>query len=123
MPLTREILPEPFDLVHPLVQDRDDADVAVQQAPPIDQVSFVAEHIAVDAELGGDGAGGDAVGLDAREGIEQAGDIAIRLRLAPAVACVAVDVVKTVRSGLLDADGGHRQARLRAMTSAAVRAT
>lgn len=103
--LTSEILPESLNLVHPFVQDRDDADVAVRQAPPIDEVAFVAENIAVDPERGGYRPGGHAVGLNAREGVEKAGDIAIRLGLAPAVAGMAVDVVETVRRRLLDADG------------------
>jgi flagellar motor switch protein FliG len=40
-----------------------------------------------------------------RERVEQADSITIRLRLAPAVARVAVDVVETVRRRLLYADG------------------
>ena len=50
-----EIFPEAIDLVHPLVQNRHDADVAVREPPPIDEVPFIAEEVAVDVEFGRNG--------------------------------------------------------------------
>jgi len=38
--------------VHPFIQDRHDADVAVGQLAPIDEVTLVAEEETIDAELG-----------------------------------------------------------------------
>ena len=113
------VLPEALDLVHPLVQDGDDTDVAVRQPPPVDEVVLVAEHVAVDAELRRHRPRHDRVRLDSLEGREQPGEIVVGLRLAPAVPGVAIDRVEAARGGFLDADG-QGQRRLRAMTSAAV---
>lgn len=91
------------------------------KSSPVDEVAFVAEEEAVDAECCRDGSRYDAVGVDLVEGGEEAGDVAIRLLDTPAFSCVAVDVVETMRGRFLDADGGHPfQDLLRAMTSAAV---
>ncbi|MDQ0625829.1 hypothetical protein QFZ39_005104 [Paraburkholderia graminis] len=46
-----KIIPETIDLMHPLVQDRDDADVAVGEMAPIDEMVFVTEKIALNAEF------------------------------------------------------------------------
>ncbi|PQV43957.1 hypothetical protein B0G83_13012 [Paraburkholderia sp. BL21I4N1] len=46
-----EIIPEPIDLMHPFVQNRDDADVAVRKKAPIDEMVFVTKEIALNAEF------------------------------------------------------------------------
>ena len=74
-----EILAEAGDLVHSLVQDRHDADVAVRQSSPIDEMPFVTEEITVNAELGRNGSRGNLVGSDPVERFERAGDLAVRL--------------------------------------------
>ena len=55
-PSLRKILPKPVHLVHPLVQDRHDADVPVRQPPPVHEMMRVPEVEAFDPELGRDGA-------------------------------------------------------------------
>jgi hypothetical protein len=118
-----EILPEAIDLMHALMQDRHDADIAVAEPPPIDEVPFVLEEVAFDAELRWYRPRCHAMALDFPEGFEQSRNVTVRLFTPPLVAGVAVDIVETVRSRLLDADGGHSgsgQFRLRAMTSSAV---
>lgn len=39
-----KIFLEPVDLVHALIQDRDDTDIAVGRSVPIDEVMFVREE-------------------------------------------------------------------------------
>lgn len=98
-----EIFPEAIDLVHPLVQDRHDADVAVREPPPIDEMPFVAEEVAIDAEFGRNGSRWRLVGWDAVDGLEQAGD-AVGLLRAPTIPGVAIDLVEPPGRRLLDAD-------------------
>ena len=76
--LQTEVFPETIDLMHTLAQDRDNADFLIRESAPIDKVVFVMEVIAFDAEFGRDGARGNLMVHDTREGIEQAGDVAIR---------------------------------------------
>jgi hypothetical protein len=54
-PLSLEIFTETIDLVHPFMQDRHDADVAIRQPSPIDKMPFVPKIIPLDGELGRDG--------------------------------------------------------------------
>jgi len=42
--------------MHPLMNDCDNADVTVRQPAPIDEMTFIAEEVAFDAELGWNGA-------------------------------------------------------------------
>lgn len=98
---------EAVDLVHPLMQDRDDTDVTVREYSPVDEVPFVTEVVAFDAEVGRDGTGRGATGCDAVECFEQAGDVTVRLFGAPALARVAVDFVDPPGRRLLDEDLGH----------------
>jgi hypothetical protein len=49
-----EVFSEAIDLMHTLVQDRDNADIFIRESAPIDKVVFVMEEIAFDAEFGGD---------------------------------------------------------------------
>jgi hypothetical protein len=46
-----EIISESLNLMHPLVQDRNDADVIVREAAPIDKMLFVAEEVTFDTKL------------------------------------------------------------------------
>jgi hypothetical protein len=69
---------EAIDLMHPLVQDRHDADVAVAKPPPVDEVPLVSEKVTFDAELRRHGFRRHAVGLDLPEGVEQSLDLAVR---------------------------------------------
>ena len=115
------VLAEPIDLMHPFVQDRHDADVAVRQSSPIDEMSFVSEEIPVDAELGRNGSRYYAVRSDLFESLEQTDDVAIRLFGAPMVPRVAVNLVETVGGRFLDrGQQPSGQVRFRAMTSAGV---
>jgi hypothetical protein len=57
-----EILSEPVNLVHPFMQNRHDADVAVEQLAPIDEVMLVAKEETVDAKLDRNGLRGNTVG-------------------------------------------------------------
>ena len=99
------MLPEPADLIHPLVQDGDDADVAAREPAPVDEMVLVVEEIPIDTELGQDGPRTDAPGFDLIEGRENAGDIAVGLIGSPSLPCVAVDVIEAQRCRLLNADG------------------
>ena len=38
--------------MHALMQDRHDADVAIAEPPPVDEVPLVSEEVTVNAELG-----------------------------------------------------------------------
>jgi hypothetical protein len=53
--LVEKIVLEPLDLMHALVEDGDDADVAVSQSFPLHETSLVAEKNAFYAELSWDG--------------------------------------------------------------------
>jgi hypothetical protein len=110
--------------VHAFVQDCHDADIAVGEPAPVDEVPLVAKDVAIDPERRRDGPRQDAVALDPVERLEQTGDVALRLRLSPPVAGVAVDRVEAMRRRLLNPDGQRPQprsrTRLRLMTSAAV---
>lgn len=46
-----KIFREPVNLMHALMQDRDDTDIAVRQSTPIDEVVLVPEEVPFDAEL------------------------------------------------------------------------
>src|SRR3546814_11914991 len=50
-PSEAEVVAEALDLMHPLVQDRHDADVAVAEPAPIDDVPLMPEAEPADAEL------------------------------------------------------------------------
>lgn len=91
--------------MHPLVQDRDNAHVPVCQPPPVHEMMCVSEVESLHPELGRNGAGRDAMAFDPVERREELGDVPIRLLRVPAVASVAVDLVKPQRCRLLDANG------------------
>ena len=80
--------------MHPLVKDRDDADVAIGKPPPVHEMPLVPEEVPFHSELGRHGPRRDAACLDLLEGGEQTGDVDLGLRLAPAVAGVSVDLVE-----------------------------
>ena len=92
-----EILAEAVDLVHPLVQDRHDADIAVGEPAPIDEMVLVAEDKAIDAELGRNRPRGDAMRGNPFEGREQASDVSICLFGPPAIPGEAVDGIQAQR--------------------------
>ena len=102
------MFPKSPDLMHPLMQDRDDADVAIAEAPPIDEMPLVSEDVAVDPEIPRHRPRQNPVRLDPCEGFEQTGDVTLGLVLPPAVPCVAVDLVETVGGRLLDPDCHRR---------------
>ena len=52
LPEPAKVVAKTRGLMHPFMQYRHDADVAVREPPPIDEVPFVAEEVAFDAELG-----------------------------------------------------------------------
>ena len=51
----RKVLPKPVHLMHPLVQDRHDADVPVRQSPPVHEMMDMPEVEAFDPELSRNG--------------------------------------------------------------------
>jgi hypothetical protein len=103
-PSLRKIFPKPVHLMHPLVQDRHDANIPVRQPPPVHEMMLVPEVEAVDGELCRDRPRRDAMHLDLAERCKEIGDVAISLFSAPTVARVAVDLVKPQRCSFLDAD-------------------
>jgi len=114
----RIVLPEPIRLVHPFVQDRHDANAAVAEQFPVDEVLLIPADVSVDAELGRDRAPGEAVVGDGLEALEQAADVAFGLGLAKRIACVGVDLVQAAGGAVLDLEGAQAGARgaLRAIT-------
>ena len=79
----------------------------------------------MNSKLGRDRTRSDAVRLNSVEGIKQALDIGFGLWLAPALTRVTIVLVQPSRRGFLNANLAHErrtpgQARLRAITSAAV---
>ena len=115
--LRPKILAEAIDLMHALVQNCHDSDIAVRQSPPVNEMPFVAEEVTIDAEHRRDRFRHHAACLDFLERFEQTYDVPVRLFGTPMIAREAIDFVETVRGRRLDADG---QVRFRAMTSAAV---
>src|SRR3546814_17561185 len=93
--------------MHSLVQDRHDADITVAEPAPIDDVPLIPEEEPADAELRRDRTGNYLMRRDLPEGIEQPGDIAVRLLASPAVTRMAIDLIAAMGRGLLDTDGGH----------------
>ena len=69
--------------MHPLVQDRHDADVAVRQPPPVHETMLVPEVETVDVELCRDRPRRDAVYLDFLECCKEISDVTISLLNAP----------------------------------------
>ena len=47
-----KILPEAVDLMHALVQDDHDPDVAIREMTPVDEIALAAKEEPFDAELG-----------------------------------------------------------------------
>jgi hypothetical protein len=101
------------------VQDGDDADGAVAEQLPVDDVAFVAAEVTVDAELGRDGPPGKTPRGDGFEPVEQAPDIALGLGLARCPARVGVDLIQPVAGVGLDPERAHG---FRAITVSASRA-
>lgn len=102
-----EILSEPINLVHPFMQYRHDADVAIGQLPPVDEMLLVVEEKPIDAEFGRNGFRGDAMRGDPVEGGKQSGDVAVGLFGPPPIPRVTVDVVQAQRRTCLNADPSH----------------
>ncbi len=42
--LQAKIIPKPLNLMHPLMQDRNDADVAIREMSPVDEMVLVAKE-------------------------------------------------------------------------------
>jgi hypothetical protein len=82
-----EVVSETVNLVHPLMQDGHDADVAICKQLPIDKMLLIAADIAIHAELRRDRTPGKAVFRYGGETREQAAYIAFGLR-APQVSRV-----------------------------------
>src|SRR5690606_32273322 len=70
-----EIRAESVDLMHALVEDRHDADLAVREPAPIDDMALIAKRESLDAEFGRHRPGQDPMRLDAAEGLEETLDI------------------------------------------------
>lgn len=97
-----EGIPEPVDLMHPLMQEG--ADIAVRQRPPVHEMLLVAKEIALHFKLGRNRFRRYAARFDLLKRGKQAGDIADGLRLAPVITRVAINLVEAVRGCLLDPD-------------------
>jgi hypothetical protein len=102
-----EVIAEAVDLMHSLVQDGHDPDVAIRKMTPVDEMALVAEEEPFDTKIGRSGFRQDAVIGNLVELREQAGDVVLSLTVTPSFAGVAVDVIKAMRGRFLDTDGGH----------------
>ncbi|WP_172972086.1 hypothetical protein [Roseibium aquae] len=78
----KEIFLEAVHLMHPLVEDGGNSDVAVRQSSPVHEMALVAEEVSLDPELGRHRPRHNAAFLDLIEGDEQTGDVDLGLRLA-----------------------------------------
>lgn len=90
-----EIIPEPVDLMHTLVQDGHDADVAVCEMAPVNKMAFIAEEETIDAEFSWDRFRDDTMRNNPVERGKKAGDVSFCLLVAPSVPRVPVDVIET----------------------------
>jgi hypothetical protein len=82
-----EILSEAVDLVHTFMEDCHNADVAIREMTPVDEMPLVAEEEPLDAEFGRDGF---------RDNTEKAGEAFFGLAVTPPIASVVVDVIKAM---------------------------
>lgn len=99
------IIAEPVHLVHPLMQDRHDADVAVQEPPPVDEMMGVPKVEPLHPELGRNRARSDTVPFNPIKYSEQFGDVSIGLVSTPAAPRLAINLIQPQGRGLLDAHG------------------
>ncbi len=83
-------------------------------------MAFISKEEAIDTEVCWDRLRHDTVSVDFLEGLEQGCDILVRLLFAPTIPCVAIDFIKTMGGGFLNADSQSSQVAFRAMTSFAV---
>jgi hypothetical protein len=103
-----EVVPEAVDLMHALVQDGYNPDVAIRKMTPVDKMALVAKEEPFDAKLSRNGFRHDTMIGNLVKICEQARDVFLGLTVAPRVAGIAVDVIKTMRCRFLDTNGGHR---------------
>ena len=73
-----QVVPEPAELVHALVQHDDNADRAIAQGFPVDIMLLVTEYETLDAEFCGHRTGRDIACRNSLKRLEQALDIRIR---------------------------------------------
>jgi hypothetical protein len=121
---TPESVFEPVNLVHPIVQDRHDADLAIGERLPIDEMAFIAADIAVQAELRRNGTPRKASLRYGGEAGEKTPDIAVRLGFTPGLVCVAVDLVELLFGSVLDpepTDASERRPRLMTVSASSGR--
>ncbi|RIA46726.1 hypothetical protein DFR49_1279 [Hephaestia caeni] len=111
------ILAKASQLVHALMQDRDDADRAIRQLSPIDIMSLVTAIKAIDPEFGRDRARDDVVACDPLETAEQPVDIGVGLILSPGISGINEYLVEPLAGGWGNPECQHGQGRLlRAIT-------
>src|SRR5690606_493998 len=99
-----KVIPKAIDSVHPLMQYRNDTDIAVRKPAPVNEMLCVTKKIPVDAKLGRDGAGQGFAGLYPIESLEQAGNIMLGLLRSPTIPRVAIDLIEPVGRRLLNPD-------------------
>ena len=94
--------------MHALVQHSDNADIAVGERPPVDQVMLIAAHKPLDTKLGWHGSPWDLTIGNGFKPRKEAEDIAFGLSLTPLLECVAIDVFKPHQRRSLDTIAAHR---------------
>jgi hypothetical protein len=93
-PSNLTVVAKSIHLMHPLVQDSDNTDVAVRQPSPIHKMMRLPEVISLYAKFGGHWVRGNSVAFNLIERREEVSDVPIGLLRTPAIARVAVDLVK-----------------------------
>ena len=91
-----EIGTQSINLMHPLMKNCDDADVAIPQLAPINDMTLITKKEAFNAEVSWNRARHHTVGGNLAESLEQPGDVSFRLVGTPLVTRIAVDFVETV---------------------------
>jgi hypothetical protein len=99
-----KIFLETVDLMHPLMQNRDDTDITIGKSAPIDEMVLVSKEVSFNAKLCRDLSRDNPMGLDPLKRRKHADDVAIGLILAPSVARVAVNVIEAARRRFLNSD-------------------
>ena len=88
-----EVILETVNLMHALMQDGHNPDVAIREMTPVDEMTLVSKEEPFNTKLGWDRFRCDTVRCNLVEGGEQAGDVFLGLIISPPVTGVAVDVI------------------------------
>jgi len=102
-----KILTEPFNLMHPRMQDRHNTNIAIGKLAPIDHMLLISETIALDAKFSRNGAGEHTGDIDPVKGGKQTGDITLSLGRAPTLPGITVNIIQPQGGGFLDTHLTH----------------